>query len=506
MFKVDYNPDVLSCLANLSNDEVFTPPSLANQMLDLLPDELWSDKNIKFLDPVSKSGVFLREITKRLIEGLKDEIPDKQERINHILKNQVFGIAITELTSLLSRRSLYCSKFANGEYSICDEFKDGAGNIYFDQIDHSWENKKCIYCGVSKELYDRDEALETHAYQFIHPLKSEQEVLKMKFDVIIGNPPYQMNVGIVKENYAIAIYQKFVQTAIKLNPRFISMIIPSRWFTGGRSLGEFREQMLNDRRLKVIVDHVDSRDCFPGVDVSGGIMYFLWDAHYNADCKYENVNNDKRTILNRKLNEFQIFPRYNEAVSIIKKVLGKDEALMSERVSPQTPFGLYTNFKGKKIGSSNDIEIISSSGKQYVDKASITKNYDWIKKYKVIFSKATSEHGGQVGKSGKRRVLSSIKVLKPNSACTQTYLLAGSFDNEIEARNLEKYLYTRFLRFLLLLGTTSQDLSKEKFCFVPVQDFSKEWSDDLLFEKYSLNDEEIKFIDSMIRPMEINNE
>ena len=164
----NYNPDVLTCLANLSNDEVFTPPKLANQILDTLPKEIWIDKNIKFLDPVSKSGVFLREITKRLIAGLESQIPDLQARINHVLANQVFGIAITEITALISRRTLYCSKKANGKYSIFSDWGDEIGNIKFDQTNHSWKNDKCIFCGAGKLAYERGEELETHAYQFIH--------------------------------------------------------------------------------------------------------------------------------------------------------------------------------------------------------------------------------------------------------------------------------------------------------------------------------------------------
>jgi len=497
----NYNPDVLTCLANLSNDEVFTPPQMVNQILDLLPTEIWSDKNARFLDPVSKTGVFLREIAKRLDEGLEKEIPDRQTRINHIFKNQLFGIAITELTSLLSRRSVYCSKTANGKYSVCEKFNEPQGNIRFERVEHTWANGHCVFCGASQANYERGEELETHAYQFIHT-ENPEEIFNMKFDVIVGNPPYQLSDGGFGRS-ASPIYHCFVQQAKKLNPRYLTMIIPSRWFGGGKGLDDFRVEMLNDDHIRKIVDFEDSSEVFPGVSVAGGICYFLWEQNTRGPCEVVNMQNGIQAVSIRKLNEFATFIRHSQAVPIIRKVLAKNEKRMNQQVSSYKPFGLRTFVKPQKTG---DIILHWQKGEGPYKRKDITVGIEMIDKWKVISSRSGHEHAGNPGTDGTRRVLAKIEVLPPGTICTETYLVIGSYPEKRQARNLVAYMHTRFFRFLLSLFMYSHSITKDTYAFIPLLEMTKRWTDGELYKRYGLTKEEIDFIESRIRPMEANNE
>ncbi len=511
---INYNPDVLNCLANLSNDEVFTPPEIANQMLDILPSEIWQDKNATFLDPVSKSGVFLREIAKRLMAGLEDQIPDQQQRINHIFKNQLYGIAITELTALLSRRSVYCSKKANGKYSICEIFDDEQGNILYGKIKHDWKSGKCIYCGASEENYDRGDSLESHAYQFIH-VENPEEIFNMKFDVIIGNPPYQLGDGGHGAS-ATPIYQKFVQQAIKLKPRYLTMIIPSRWFAGGRvgDLSKFRDEILNDDRLRIIHDFIKASDCFPGVEIKGGVCYFLWDRDNSGLCKV--ISHDKgivKSVLERPLleNDLDIFIRINEAIPILRKVLKFKEDSFSKIVSANDPFGFDVRVKNsmKRVKPKYKLQSFKESvsfyyygwqekGLGHIDKKYIKKNLKWVNLYAVYISKAYG-----AGEGFPHQIINKPFLGMKRSCCSETYIIIGPYKTEQKAKNVISYIRTKFFRFLVLLKKNTQEARRNVYSLVPMQDFNEDWSDEKLYKKYGLTNDEIAFIESMIRPMEL---
>lgn len=497
-----YNPDVLSCLANLSNDEVFTPPEVVNDMLDMLPPELFEDPDVTFLDPVCKSGVFLREIAKRLVKGLEKKIPNLHERIENIYMRQLFGIAITELTSLISRRSLYCSKYADGKFSIVP-FESSEGNIRFKNLGHTWINGKCKFCGVSETEYGveaRGQLKESHAYEFIHTNKPK-ELWNMNFDVIIGNPPYQMaDAGAATS--ASPIYHKFIEVAKSLNPNYITMIIPARWYSGSKGLDKFRNDMINDTQIINLVDYFDSTECFPGVDISGGVCYFVWQNQYKGMCNVVSHFNGTQSALKRYLKEkdCDVFIRFNEAIPILHKIQSFKEPSFKKYVSSLRPFGLRTYIKGSDKRTPSSVLLYSnkntSSHIGYVERDEIKQNVHWIDSYKVYISRAYGERG-----SFPYLVLGKPFLGKPNSCCTETYLHIGPFRDKKTTENVIQYINTKFFRFLALLMKNTQDAPARVYSLIPVQDFEQCWTDDKLYKKYSLSSKEIAFIESMIRPM-----
>jgi site-specific DNA-methyltransferase (adenine-specific) len=520
------NPDVLTCIANLSNDEVFTPPEFANRMLDTLADawadsnagaNIWADKTVKFLDPVAKSGVFLREITSRLTEGLKGEIPDLQKRVDHILTKQVFGIGITHITSLIARRSVYCSKHANGDHSIAKEFTSEYGNVWFQRTEHAWADGRCTYCGASQKALDRGEKLETHAYSFIHTHDIKARVAEMfggdmQFDVVIGNPPYQLSDDGFGTS-AVPIYQHFVGQAKALEPRYLSMVIPARWFAGGKGLDQFRASMLGDDRLRSIDDYLSASDVFPGVGLKGGVCYFLWDRDDPGLCRVTtHYKGEPPSIKSRQLLEpdVDVFIRFNEGLSILQKVValerGETRSLsLPEKVrfdtlvSSSKPFGLRTFFQGKKSKSLGDVLVYQNGGEGFIDRASITTGTHLIDKWKVFVGAAAPGTGNK--DTYPHRILSTPFVGEPGTISSETYLCIGPFESRNEAESALSYLSCRLTRLLILLHKPSQHTTRKVYTFVPTQEWTRQWTDAALYRKYGITDGEISFIEQIVRPM-----
>ena len=524
------NPDVLTCIANLSNDEVFTPPEFANRMLDTLAEawaannngaDIWADSRVRFLDPFTKSGVFLREIASRLTKGLAAKMPNLQDRVDHILTKQVFGIGTTYLTSLLARRSLYCSKHANGPHSVAKGFSGDAGNIWFERTEHTWVHARCKYCGASQKALDHGAERESHAYAFIHTDNIKARIAElfggdMQFDVIVGNPPYQMADGGGDGTSAVPIYNLFVDQAKRLNPRLLTMVIPSRWFTGGKGLDDFRESMLGDNRLRSIDDYVIASDVFPGVALKGGVCYFLWEQENRGPCRITTYFKDEppsRSTRSLIENGADVFIRFNEGLSILKKVsaaeTGATDSLLlpnasrfDRLVSTRNPFHLGSTFRGKPAKSSGDLLVYQNGGKGYIPRASVGSALDLIDKWKIFVGFAAPGTGNK--DTYPHKIISTPFIGAPGSISSETYLCIGPFESEVEANNALSYLSCRLTRLLILLHKPSHNTTRKVYTFVPTQKWTKRWTDERLYKKYGLSTEEIAFVEKLVRPMNLD--
>ena len=449
---VDRVDRALQKFGRLSNSEIVTPSNVADDIVALLPKEKLG-KNSKILDIASKQGEFACALYKRFGDKIKDNI---------------YALPTSSLTYEFTRKV-----FELLDIPVDNIFSD------FNSYDLIGENKE-TYIKILSE---------------------------MKFDAIVGNPPYQMSDGggmqtESSSGSSIPLYQKFMTQSKNLNPTYISMIIPSRWFSGGRGLDDFRDEMLRDRRIVKIIDYSDSRDCFPRVDIAGGVCYLLWDKNHDDQCVVVNKERNKSYQTNRYLDEFPVFVRHAIAVGIINKVLSRGEQMMDSVVYSSKPFGFRSFEKGRKHKKALDVELLGSGGITYVKRNEVTTNADLIDKYKVIMSKSSAEHAGQTDSQGRKRIVSRIEVLSPNQICSETYLLLNAFESIEEAQNLALYVKTRFFRFLLSTILLTQNIAKDKYMFVPVQDFTRSWTDAELYTKYGLSNEEIQFIESMIKPME----
>ncbi|MDA8025811.1 MAG: Eco57I restriction-modification methylase domain-containing protein [Actinomycetota bacterium] len=500
-------PDILEVIANLSNDAIFTPPRVVNAVLDLLPDEVWTDPTLRWLDPGAKTGVFPREITKRLMVGLVDAIPDEDARLHHILTNMVFAIATEEITGMMTRRSLYCSKDASSEFSVV-RFATPAGNVWQKRVKHSWDSEgKCTECkGTKAQLLvpGRD----NKAYGFIHADGRTQinKELNMKFDVIVGNPPYQMDADSEGQN-VVPIYDTFVREAIELNPRFVSMIIPSRWLAGGKWLDGFRDQMLADTRIRKIADFPVASELFPGVEIKGGVMYFLWDGDNPGACETTMRRGDEVIgPTNRQLDKYDVFVRDARALPVLEKVIGELGVPFAELVSTRDPFGPalssnFTKFRQDDVRRAGDLKLYMNLGskrvEKWVDPSLVTRNHAVIEKWKVFIPNAGSDGGQRLPDV----VLGTPLIAEPSSVCTLTYLFIGPFDTETEARSVDSYIRTRFARFLVSLRKISQHTTRSSYNWVPQQTWDRTWTDAELYEKYGITPEEQAYIESTVKEM-----
>ena len=510
------NPDILTCIANLSNDEVFTPPEFANRMLDTLEESwasshggasIWEDPSVTFLDPCTKSGVFLREITIRLTEGLAGKIPDLQKRVDHILTKQVFGIAITRLTALLARRSLYCSKVANGTHSVARSFADVAGNVAFPLVDHTWDGERCRYCGAGKSVFDRPEGLERHAYAFIHGEDARATLGslfggRMQFDVIIGNPPYQLaSDGGTRD---VPIYQHFVEQAKSLAPTMLMMVIPSRWMATGLGLTEFRERMLADRRIRVLVDFPAASEVFPNVEIKAGVCYFLWDSIHNGDCDVTTVRGkDIIGPVQRNLGEHDIFVRDQTALGILNKILKHGERSINTLLARDKEFGWTSNFTGfhtENAGNYIPLYYIRQVRRYtgYIPREEVTKSSHLIDTWKVMVPAAGSDGGQRLPDY----VLGKPLIAPSPSVCTQSYLFFYC-DTEYSAKSILSYYTTRFFRFLVSLRKITQHATHNTYYWVPLQAWDTMWSDEHLYQKYGITDAEQEYISAHVKQMNV---
>lgn len=496
-------PDILDVIAALSSDAIPTPPLLARALLDTLPEEVWLDPDLKWLDPAAKSGSILREVALRLMVGLQEWQPNPELRAQHILRKMLYGCGITQVHGDMTRRSLYISRDASSSHSVV-KFDTADGNIPFVQADHDYVLNKegkavgsCRKCSAPVQL-ERGNTRENYAYAFIHNAYPTEEMKNMKFDVIVGNPPYQTGDGRTSES---PIYQYFIERALDLKPKYVAMIVPSRWFMGGKGLDDFRSRMIKDRRIRKIVDNPMLYDCFPGVSIKGGVNYFLWDRDYDGDCEFSTrINGQITSTVTRDLRKGDgVVIRDNNASSIVAKCSpSSEDKSLTPLFSSQFPFGqsITTNFSGAAEKPFKDsIPLIFGSHVGYVKKSQIEKNIEWIDKYKVIIPMAADGNGREIS-----YVLGEPMALAPGSACTQTYLVAGVWKTKKEAENYAYYLTTKLVRFLLLQRKSTQHVRPDRFRFVPQMDMTKKWLDPELYAHFKLTKAEISYVESCIHP------
>lgn len=494
-------PDILEVIANLSNNEVFTPPQVANEVLDLLPEHVWEDPALRWLDPGSKTGVFPREIARRLMVGLKEAIPDEPERLRHVLTEMVHAVAISAMTGMISRRSLYCSKDATSDYSAMG-LRRTAGNVWHGRVEHSFDKKgRCTECGGSQKQLETFNS-ENYAYAFIHLEGQAQlaEATDMHFDVIVGNPPYQMDAA--DGNRTMPIYNLFVEEAKKLNPKYILLITPSRWMAGGLGLNEFRATMLADTRIRKLVDFPDPSQVFPGVEIKGGVSYFLWDRDNPGKCE-STLRRGTEIVgpTERDLHTHDVFVRDARALEILQRVLAKSEPSIIEMLAADKEFGMTSNWsefraKARPTDVSFYYNVKGSRRVGGMVRGRVPKSAHLIDFWKVLVPKAGSDGGQKLPDV----VLGTMMIAEPPSVCTQTYLFFYCTSRD-QSESIQSYAQTRLFRFLVSLRKFTQDATRSTYTWVPQQEWDRIWTDAELYKQYGITKVEQAYIESMVKEM-----
>lgn len=460
--------------------------NVTSQLFDNV--DLAGEVQTKILEINSKTGLYPLYVTyslyrRRLDEYIKAECIEKEsvsvqeEQVvwDDIVKDNIYVICNTPMAVGITRRTLFGFRDVERKANIKNE----------QLIERASNDQE----GLVKEL------------KTVGFWKSNSSKQEMKFNAVVGNPPYQMMDGGGAGYSAQPIYHEFVNLIKTIAPNYSSLIIPARWYAGGKGLDSFRSSMLQDRRISKIYDFMESKDCFPSADIAGGICYFLWESTHNDDCCVTTIKNGKRTYNRRNLAEYDTFIRQAEAIQIVQKVNALKEQTMDKIVFSRKPFGLDNNFKGKQTPFDNCVIVFGSQGLSYINPSEVPMNSDKVGLWKVICSKASAQ-GGRADKDGMRKVLPKVEVLDTHTICTESYLLLQTFKTQEEAINAQSYVKTKFFRFLLSLRVITQNIAKDCFSFIPIQDFSKPWNDEELYDKYGLDLFEREYIESMIKPME----
>lgn len=482
----------------LSTPRYVDQGDVTHQLFDNV--DLAGEVQTKILEINSKTGLYPLYVTyslfrRRLEEYIKAECIEKEtvsvqeEQVvwDDIVENNMYVICNTPMAKGITHRTLFGFRQVDQKANI--------KNVQL--IERASKDQE----GLVKEL---------KSVGFWKGNSSKQE---MKFNAVVGNPPYQIMDGGGTGSSATPIYNKFVDLAKLLNPNNVSMIIPAKWYTGGKGLDEFRANMLNDKQLIKLFDYEDSRDCFPTVDIAGGVCYFLWNKGSDNKCVVTSILGSFRNESTRYLNEHDTFIRNQKVLDIINKVKSQTfTGFLSQTVYSRKPFGIRSFQRGFPAKPGRNISLFGSDGITYMEEKDVPQNKEIVDKWKVIMSKASAEHAGQTDANGRKRIVSRLEVLPPYTICTESYLLLDIFDNEEEAQNLKKYIRTCFTRFLLASILITQNIVRDKFKFVPIQNYKNnsdiDWSQSIpdidrqLYTKYNLSDDEIAFIEKMIKPMD----